>query len=89
MAIAVMPGKFVTIFATRRDKFVEDFWKISLQPRLELNRPDHAGGADVEDMYRSNGNPGSYDDGRNLAREVLHMTMPRRVDANAILISRH
>ena len=61
MTIAVMPGKFVTIFAVRRDKFVEDFGEIPLQPGFELNRPDHAGGPHVEDAMTPPRSPGGLD----------------------------
>ena len=50
MAVAIMPGLFVTIVAAGRDEFVQNGRQIILKPRLELNGADRSCTADVENV---------------------------------------
>jgi hypothetical protein len=51
MAIAIMPGVFVSVFTARRKELVQLIWQVCLEARLEFNRAHRGGASDVENMH--------------------------------------
>lgn len=57
VAVAVMPGLFVSVVAAGRDELVEEFGKIALESRFELDCADRGRAADGEDVDEAGANP--------------------------------
>ena len=56
VTVAVVPHLFVSIGATRRQKSIQDLWKITLEARFILDRANRSRTAHIEDVHKACGN---------------------------------
>ena len=50
MAVAIVPGLFVAVFAAGRKQFVQYVRQVFLETQLEFNGSNRGGAADIENM---------------------------------------
>jgi len=53
MAVAIVPGLFVSVIAAGREEFIQHGWQVFFKPRLEFYGADCAGAADIKDMRQA------------------------------------
>jgi len=85
MAVAVVPGAFVTVITTGRNQPVQHFRQILLKPGLELNGADGAGAANVENVNDSVLHLRFAHNARNLVREIVHFFVPGSLNLDFVL----
>lgn len=85
MTIAVMPGLFVSVIATRRKEFVENLGEIAFETRLKFDCADHTRTSDVEHMSGAGRDPALGNDRGDLGRDIVHVTMAAGFDLKFLL----
>ena len=87
MAVAVVPGLFVSVVAARRNEFVQKVGQVLQQARLVFDGAQCAGAADVEHMRRTRVHAGVVDDPRHVRRHVVQMAVAPGFQQDLLLIN--
>src|SRR5579859_4670723 len=85
VAVAVVPGLFMTIGAAGRDQLVENGGHVLLKSGLELNRSEGGGASDVEHIHDPSGNSGGIHGRRDLTGDVMHISVSFGMQRNLVL----
>ena len=86
MAVAIVPGAFVSVVAAGRDEAVEHGGEIAGESVFELDGADGCGAADVEDMGQSGGDAGVAYDGGDGVGDFSHLAVVLGGDGDGLLI---
>src|SRR5262245_38193011 len=87
VAVAIMPGLFMSVVAAGREEFVQHRGKIFLQARFKFNAADGPSAANVEDVSDARAQAGFADNPSYLIGEVEHVTMTRGLDLEFALVN--
>ena len=73
MAVAIVPGPFVSVVAAGRDEFVQQVGQVFEQARFVFDGAQRAGAADVEHVRRARAHAGVVDNSRHVRRQVVQL----------------
>ena len=87
MSVAIMPGLFMTIIATRGKELIEHRRQVLLEAGLEFNGADGGSAADVEDVYRAGAHTRLADHARDFARQIMHLAVAGSLELHLSLVN--
>jgi len=86
VAVAIMPHLLVSVVVPGGNQPIQHFGQVTLQSRLELNRPDGSRASDVEHMHKTCLHAGPGNNTSHVERDILHMPVPVGRNDNLLLI---
>ena len=75
MAVAIVPGLFVSVIGIGRYKPIEDVRQIFAEPWLEFDGSQCAGAADVEEMQQAAVDSRFANDFRDVGGDIMDVAM--------------
>ena len=87
MAVAIMPGLFMTVIATRGKELIEHRRQVLLEAGFEFNGADGGSAADVEDVYCAGAHMRFAHHARDFARQILHLAVAGSLELHLSLIN--
>jgi len=87
VCVSVVPGLLVTVVSAGGIETVELFGEVSFQTRLELNRSDGTGAADIENRNQACFDLRLVHNFRYLTGKIVHVSMTAGGDFDVVLMN--
>ena len=85
MSVSIEPRAFVTIVAVWRHQLIQDIWQVLLQTGLELNGPQRARAADIEQVHDTRSDARIGNDFLRFRSDVVDITVSGGIQSDLIL----
>ena len=87
VAVAVVPGLFVSVVAAGRNELVEKFREVALESGFEFDCAHGGGAADGEDMDEAGTDAGGGGNSGDFLGEVMHVSVAGGGEGDLLLVS--